>query len=131
MIQTILAPRVSETDGSRHINNTTIPIWLEAGRNELFELFTPGGSFEKWKLVIVNTNITYVAQLFYGRPVTVNMWVQKIGTTSLALYEEIHQDGRLGVKAHTTYVNFDFGTQKSEPIPQHLRDALSVHLYQA
>ncbi|MGM0876104.1 MAG: hypothetical protein ACQEWV_15325 [Bacillota bacterium] len=36
MYKTIIEPHVSETDGVGHINNTTIPIWFEAGRNDLF-----------------------------------------------------------------------------------------------
>lgn len=45
MFTTTITPRVSETDGVGHINNTTVPVWFEAGRHEIFKLFTPDLSF--------------------------------------------------------------------------------------
>lgn len=128
MFKTVIQPRVSETDGSGHINNTTIPVWLEAGRQPLFQLFTPDLSFSNWKLVVVNTNIDYVAQLFYGQEAQVLTWIETIGNSSLVLHEEIHQGDRLCIEASTTYVNFDFSTQKAEPIPEDIRRELVAHL---
>ena len=52
MIVTTITPRVSETDGAGHINNTAIPVWLEAGRREIFALFTPDLGFEHWGVAL-------------------------------------------------------------------------------
>jgi len=127
MFHTVIHPRVSETDGTGHINSTSIPIWLEAGRDEIFRMFTPDLSFLQWRMVIVNTNIDYVAQLFYGKEVRLSTWVKRIGNSSLVLYEELHQEGKLCTKALVTYVNFNFATQKSEPISAEVRAQLSQH----
>jgi acyl-CoA thioester hydrolase len=129
MYRTIIEPRVSETDGVGHINNTTIPIWFEAGRNQLFKLFTPDSSFGNWKMIILNMNVDYVGQIYFGRDVEINTWVKRIGKTSLELYEEIHQDNRLCVKGSAIYVNFNLQTQKSEPISEEIRQELENHLY--
>jgi acyl-CoA thioester hydrolase len=126
----IIEPRVSETDGIGHINNTTIPIWFEAARNEIFKLFTPDNSFENWKMIILNMNVDYVNQIYFGRNVEVYTWIKRIGNSSLQLYEEIHQDGRLCVIGSVTYVNFNLKTQKSEPIPEKIRSELELHFYQ-
>ena len=64
MFITKIQPRVSETDGAGHINNTTIPIWFEAGRDEIFKLFTPDFSFKNWKLVLANMNIDFITIFF-------------------------------------------------------------------
>ncbi|MDQ0339949.1 acyl-CoA thioester hydrolase [Caldalkalibacillus uzonensis] len=128
MYETRIEPRVSETDGAGHINNTVVPIWFEAGRKEIFKLFTPDLSFKNWRMVIVNINVDYIRQLYYGREVTVKTWVKKIGNSSLVLYEEIWQDGDVCAKAQTTYVNFNFEIQKTEPIPSHIRQELEKHL---
>lgn len=130
MYTTIIEPRVSETDGVGHINNTTIPIWFEAGRNQLFKLFTPDDSFQNWKMIILKMNVDYVAQIYFGRNVEIKTWVSKIGNSSLELYEEIHQEGRLCAKGTALYVNFNLQTQKSEPIPYHIRQELEQHFYQ-
>lgn len=129
MYRTIIEPRVSETDGVGHINNTTIPIWFEAGRNQLFKLFTPDSSFGNWKMIILNMNVDYVGQIYFGRDVEINTWVKRIGKTSLELYEEIHQDNRLCAKGSAIYVNFNLQTQKSEPISEEIRQELENHLY--
>ncbi|MFC3886053.1 acyl-CoA thioesterase [Bacillus songklensis] len=129
MFQTKIEPRVSETDGVGHINNTTIPIWFEAGRNEIFKLFTPDHSFNNWKMIILKMNVEYVSQIFFGKTVDVYTWVKRIGTSSLELYEEIHQDNILCAKGNVTYVNYNIKLQKSEPIPDEIKRELENHYY--
>ncbi|MHA6252212.1 acyl-CoA thioesterase [Oceanobacillus sp. CAU 1775] len=129
MYKTIIEPRVSETDGIGHINNTTVPVWFEAGRNEIFNLFTPDKSFENWKMIIINMNIDYVNQIYFGESVIVKNWVKRIGNSSLELYEEIWQNDRLCAKGTVTYVNFNLKSQKSEPIPESIRKELEKHFY--
>lgn len=130
MYKTVIEPRVSETDGVGHINNTTIPVWFEAGRNQLFKLFTPDDTFENWKMIILNMNVEYVSQIYFGRDVSVCNWIKKIGKSSLLLYEEIWQDEQLCAKGTATYVNFNLKKQTSEPIPDEIRQELEKHLYQ-
>ncbi|MGX6443259.1 acyl-CoA thioesterase [Neobacillus sp. K501] len=131
MYKTTIDPRVSETDGVGHINNTTIPIWFEAGRNPIFKLFTPDDMFENWKMIIINMAVEYVNQIYFGREVEVITWVKRIGNSSLELYEEIHQDGKVCAKGTVTYVNFNLHLQKSEPIPSSIRRELEIHLYES
>jgi acyl-CoA thioester hydrolase len=128
MYEKVIDPRVSETDGAGHINNTVIPVWFESGRDEIFKLFTPDLSFDHWKMVIIHFNVDFVQQLFYGKPVLVKTWVKEIGNTSLKVYEEIHQEGRLCAKGSAVYVNFNFSTQKPERIPDEIREKLKEHL---
>ncbi|MFS0865493.1 acyl-CoA thioesterase [Fredinandcohnia sp. 179-A 10B2 NHS] len=128
MYKTIIEPRVSETDGVGHINNTTIPIWLEAGRNKLFKLFMPNLSFKNWNMIVVNINVDYIAQIHYGTPVEVHTHVKKIGNSSLVLYEEIYQEERLCIKGTTTYVYYNQELGKPEVIPEEIRDELMKHI---
>lgn len=128
MYTTIIEPRVSETDGVGHINNTTIPIWFEAGRNKLFKLFTPDSSFQNWKMIILKMNVEYVSQIYFGRDVEVKTWVKRIGNSSLELYEEIQQDNRLCAVGTAIYVNFNLQEQKAEPITDNIRQELEKHL---
>lgn len=128
MYRTIIHPRVSETDAVGHINNTTVPVWFEAGRNEIFKMFMPDLSFKNWKLIVANINIDFVSQLYYGTEVEVLTWVKKIGNTSFVLYEELRQHEKSCVKGTVTYVNFNNEAQKPEPIPQHIRGQLEAHM---
>jgi len=129
MYKTILTPRVSETDGVGHINNTTLPVWFEAARNPLFDLFTPDHDFAKWKMVIVKTVLEFTGQIYFGKDVEVNVWVKKIGNSSLELYEELYQEGNLCARNTAIYVNYDLDSQKSEKIPEAIRQELAKHLW--
>ena len=131
MYKTILTPRVSETDAVGHINNTTLPVWFEAGRKPVFDLFTPNHDFANWKMVIVKTTLEFVGQLYYGQDVEVNVWVKKIGGSSLELYEELHQNGKLCARNVAVYVNYNLENQESEKIPDTIREELSKHLWRA
>ena len=131
MYKTTITPRVSETDAVGHINNTTLPVWFEAGRNPLFELFTPDHDFANWKMVIVKTTIEFISQIYFGQDVEIKVWIKKIGNSSLELYEELHQNGNLCARNIAVYVNYDLQAQKSEKIPEEIRDELKKHLYSA
>jgi acyl-CoA thioester hydrolase len=126
--QTILTPRVSETDGVGHINNTTLPVWFEAARNPLFSLFTPDHDFAKWKMVIVKTTLEFIKQIYFGTDVEIRVWVKNIGNSSLELYEELYQSGNLCAKNTAVYVNYNLTEQRSEKIPEAIRQELSSHL---
>ena len=128
MFRTPIVPRVSETDGAGHINNCFVPIWLEAGRREIFRILTPDLSFADWRVALVNTNIDYTAQLFFAHDAEVLTWVDHIGTKSWRLYEEVRQTGRLCGRGTATYVCFNYQTQAAEPVPPHVRRAFEQHL---
>lgn len=130
LLKTIITPRVSETDGVGHINNTTIPIWFEAGRNEIFKMFTSDLSFEDWRCIILNMNVDYLKQIYYGRDVIIKTHVEKIGNSSFTLYEEMFQNEELCVKGRAVYVNFNRKKQATEPIPDEIRLQLEEHLIQ-
>ncbi|QQK76587.1 acyl-CoA thioesterase [Salicibibacter cibarius] len=130
MYKTIIEPRVSETDGVGHINNTTLPVWLEAARNPIFKLFTPDDSFADWRMIILHTSIDYVSQIYFGTNVDVYTWVKRIGKSSLELYEEIHQSGTICARGKAIYVNYNKEEQKPEPIPTRIRKELEEHLYE-
>lgn len=129
MYKTILTPRVSETDAVGHINNTTLPVWFEAARNPLFDLFTPDHDFAKWKMVIVKTTLEFTGQIYFGQDVEVKVWVKKIGSSSLELYEELYQDNNLCARNTAVYVNYNLDKKKSEKIPEEIRLELTKHLW--
>ena len=127
MIETTIIPRVSETDGAGHINNTVIPIWFEGGRTEIFRVLTPDLDFKNWRVALVNMNIDYLAQTYFQDPAVVRTWVDKVGTKSFTLYEELWQGARLCAKGTATYVYFNYDDQEAKPVPENVRVALLTH----
>lgn len=128
MWTTVLTPRVSETDGLGHINNTVAATWLEAGRLGLFRIFTPDDDFSQWRMIVVALSLNFHREIFFGSDVTVTVCVSKIGRSSLQLSESIWQDGQLCVTGEATYVNVDPTTKKSAPIPEDVRSVLTRHV---
>ncbi|MEC9183530.1 MAG: thioesterase family protein [Pseudomonadota bacterium] len=127
MIETPIIPRVSETDGAGHINNTVIPIWFEGGRTEIFRVLTPDLDFKNWRVALVNMNVDYLAQTYFQYPAVVRTWVDKVGTKSFTLYEELWQGARLCAKGTATYVYFNYDDQEAKPVPENVRVALLTH----
>ena len=124
MIFTKIVPRVSETDGVGHINNVFVPIWFEAGRREIFRIFSPKLDFINWKLALVKVTVEYADQLYLAEDVEVRTGIEKIGTSSFTIKEEIHQTNRICAKGSAIYVNYNFKDKKSEPISNEIRDRL-------
>lgn len=131
MFVTPIVPRVSETDGAGHINNVFIPVWLEAGRREVFRILTPDLGFTDWRVALVNTNIDYLAQTYFQHEAQVRTWVERVGTKSFTLYEEVWQGERLTARATATYVYFNYALQRSEPLPAGVAEALRTHRREA
>ena len=127
MIETAIIPRVSETDGAGHINNTVIPIWFEGGRTEIFRVLTPDLDFKNWRVALVNMNVDYLAQTYFQNPAVVRTWVDKVGTKSFTLYEELWQGERLCAKGTATYVYFNYDDQEAKPVPENVRVVLLTH----
>ena len=124
MIFTKIVPRVSETDGVGHINNVFVPIWFEAGRREIFRMFSPKLDFINWKLALVKVTVEYVDQLYLAEDVDVKTGIEKVGTSSFTIQEEIHQTNRICAKGLAIYVNYNFRDKKSEPISNEIRNRL-------
>ena len=124
MIFTNIVPRVSETDGVGHINNVFVPIWFEAGRREIFRIFSPNLDIVNWKLALVKVTVEYVDQLYLAENVEVRTGIQKIGNSSFTIREEIFQTNRLCAKGEAIYVNYNFQENKSEAISNEIRNKL-------
>ncbi len=124
MIFTNIVPRVSETDGVGHINNVFVPIWFEAGRREIFRIFSPNLDFVNWKLALVKVTVEYADQMYLAENVEIRTGIEKIGNSSFTIKEEIHQTDRLCAKGEAIYVNYNFNEKKSETISNEIRDKL-------
>lgn len=131
MFETIIHPRVSETDAVGHINNTVVPVWFEAGRNELFEIFGPTDNFSNWRMIVAGFAVDFAHELVFHAPVTVRTWIERIGNSSLTLHEELHQLGTRCATGRTTYVHVDPATMRPARISDAIREQLTPHLLPA
>ena len=123
MFEFSVLPRLSETDGVGHINNTFLPAWFEEARRDLYKLLNPGLTLESW-----NYEIEFINQIAHDEIVTIKTFVERIGGKSIIVYQEASQNGQLVVSASTVLVYFDFKAGATTEIPEVYKAKLSEHL---
>ncbi len=128
MFSKIIEPRYSETDALGHINNTVLPVWFEFARTDLFALCHPPQTHDDWPMILAKIDVEYLQQIFYGKQVIVNTFIESIGTKSFVVLQEAWQSDQLVAKGHAVHVWFDYKQQSSCPVPDDIRTALSDHL---
>lgn len=107
MYEITIIPRYSETDALGHINNTVLPVWFEASRNDLFALLNPAMTHHDWPLILA-----------------------KIGSKSFTVKQQAIQSGDVVAEGHAIMVWFDHQTQSSNPLPESALAVLETHLIQ-
>lgn len=121
-----IQPRFTETDGLGHINNTVIPVWCEAARTPIFEIFIPDLALEKWNLIVAGFTVSFIAPTYYGQDVTVKTYVSRIGNSSFELTQTCWQAGHKTAEVKTTLVHYDYAHEKSCAIPSQVREQLGL-----
>lgn len=128
MLSMTIQPRFAETDALGHINNTVIPGWFEQARLPIFEVFVPSLETKDWNLILAKIEVEFLKELFHQYEVEIKTGIEKLGTSSCLVYQEVWQQGELAAKGVATMVHFDYGTRRSAPIPNKIREALEAHL---
>ncbi|MFH1081273.1 MAG: thioesterase family protein [Pseudomonadota bacterium] len=126
MFKKNITPRASETNLSGHIGHFAIPVWFEDGYTEIFKLFNE--DLAKPCLVTANLNMDFLHEMFFGKDVEIMTSIDRIGTSSFNVHQEVHQDGKRCVQGSTTFVYFDYSTHKPAPIPQPVYAMLKEHM---
>lgn len=120
--------RFYETDALRHVSNTVLVGWFESAREPIFKMFTPELDLDNWPLILASYKVDFLAQIFYGQPVTVKTQISRLGNSAFDVYQTLWQNGECCAKGLTTMVHFDYQTQKSAPIPTAIRQGLESYL---
>lgn len=129
MFTLTIQPRFAETDALGHINNCVLPVWFEQARTPIFEIFVPGLGIRQWNLILAKIEVEFVAELFYGVGVEIRTWIERVGNSSVQVYQEAWQNGKLCAKGRAVQVHFDHGIKQSQPIPDAIRTQLNLHLF--
>jgi len=125
-----LMPRFSDTDALGHINNTMVPIWFEGARDPIFRLFTPELNIAQWPLILAKIDVSFQAQMFYGKNIEVRTFMGRIGGASFDVYQELWQNNEKCASGTAVMVNFDYQSQASKKIPDEIRAELVKHFVQ-
>jgi len=128
MFQIAIKPRFCDTDALGHINNTVPPVWFLEAREDVLRLLNPELSAHTIAVVLVKIEIEYLKETFYGSPVEIRTWIERVGNSSIDIYHEGWQDDQLKLRARARLVNFDRQSRTSRPIDDNTRAQLNAHL---
>lgn len=120
-----IQPRFNETDGLGHINNTVLPVWFEAAREPIFEIFNPSLDLTKWNLIVAGFTIAYTSPTNYGTVVLIKTWISRVGNASFEVAQQSWQGGKQTAEVKTTLVYYDYNIDKSQAITDDVKQQLS------
>jgi len=126
MLTLTITPRFYETDAFGHINNTVISGWFESAREPIFRIFSPNLDIDQMSLILARVEIDFVAQTHYGQPVNIRTGIERIGRASFVVAQEVWQHGICTARGKAVQVYFDFKTQQSDALPEHIRQQLAA-----
>ncbi|MBE8168314.1 MAG: acyl-CoA thioesterase [Shewanella sp.] len=109
-----------------HISNTVIPVWFEAARDPIFEIFNPSLKLTEWNLILAGFSVNFDAPTYYGKPVTVITTISRIGSSSFEVYQRCLQESEQTASGKTTMVYFDYANERSQAIPEDIKNKLQT-----
>lgn len=119
--------RFNDIDILGHLNNTVYFGFFDTGKAYFFREIKGGRiDWKKVETVIANVDCAYVAPIYFGEKIEVRTRCMSVHEKSFRLQQVIveSETGQLKAAAETVMVSFNPETQKSIPMPQHLREEL-------
>lgn len=119
--------RWSDQDAFGHVNNAKLMTLMEeAGYRASSQLQAQANYIGPRDPVVRTAYTDFRFPVHYTGPVTVNVWISRIGTTSYVLQHQLQQNDRTCMTMEAVMVLFDTVRQKSIPIPAKLRTAMET-----
>ena len=120
-----------DLDPQGHLNNAKYLTYFETARINYFVhlgLFRPGHSFLDIGVILADARITFHAPVEFGTPVKVGVRTSKLGNKSMTVDQNIvhAETGEVLASGQVILVAFDYHTNKSLPIPDEMREKISM-----
>jgi acyl-CoA thioester hydrolase len=117
--------RYADTDRQGHVNNAHFSSFLETGRVEIlynpaWPILAPEASF-----VIASLKLAFLHEITWPGEVQIGTGVQKIGNSSVTLFQQLFQEGQCVARAETVIVQVDNATKQGKPLSDSARQTLS------
>lgn len=121
--------RYGDLDPQWHVNNARFLTYLESARMgylRSLDLFD-GENFFDFNLIVADIHISYLAPIKLTQKIRVWIRASRLGNKSLTFIYEIRDDEtqKVCATAETIMVTYDYHQQKSIPIPEKWRQAIS------
>jgi len=121
-----LPVRFSDTDMMGHVNHARFLSYLEDARIAyLAAVGGAGGDLMQQGCILAHLEIDYVRPLqFTGDPIAVDVTLDRVGRSSLAMSYTISQGDELAARATSVLVAYDYRTAASRPLSDAERASL-------
>ncbi len=121
--------RFADTDALGHVNNAVFLSWMELGRLSFSDTNWPNIDWSKEGFILAHVSIDYIEPVFLKDKVKVYMKAGKLGGKSITLecvITKTDQNGeRPAAKGTNIIVAFDYQTNRSVPIPEEWKKAMT------
>lgn len=112
-----------DTEGGGHVSNVAFPKYLEVARIEYLRR-TLGDHLGERNFVLANLDLNYLAELFPGDEVSVEVRTADLGTTSFELAYRVRTPETVAAEATTVQVVRDHETGENVRVPDSWRERL-------
>ena len=117
MVTWEIEPHISETNATGHIDNATVPVWLERARSPIYRIFNQDLVPANWNLIIKRMEIDFIRQIHYQDKITVDSSVGEIRNTSFSVVQEIFQNNEIVARSNVVLVYYDYEKHQKKEIP--------------
>ena len=116
--------RFADTDALGHVNNASFATFAEIARLDFLQRL--GGSVRS--LILASIHLDFRKQVVLGDTVYVETWIEKLGSSSVTLAQEIYANGEKAADVRSVVVYFDYSNQKSRPLTPEMRAVLQPYI---
>jgi acyl-CoA thioester hydrolase len=132
IIETKIQQRFADIDMFRHVNNIHQQAYLDLGKTDYYRtVLSLDALVDSPTLVIASVKSDFIDQVRYGADVVVRSWVERIGTKSITLRQQIVTRENAPAPAETictesesVLVCFDMAAQAAVEIPAAWREGI-------
>ena len=118
--------RWSDMDIYHHVNNVAYANYLETARVQFLAQFELAPTVEGYAQLVARLEIDYKVPLEYrAEPLTMELWVSDIGTSSYVINYELRDESTTYINAKTVMVCVSVEHAVPGRIPQQLREILA------
>src|SRR5687767_8749285 len=122
--------RYGDLDPQGHVNNAKHLTYFEQARVAYMielGLFNRDQSFMEIGVILADVHITYFAPIYLGQNIRVGVHAAKLGNKSMTWKQNVvdAETGKELAKGEVILVTYDYGTEKTIPIPPEWKDRIA------
>lgn len=117
--------RFDDLDSYGHVNNVMLADYLQEARIDFVHQYLADPSAPHERAVVGHQAIEYLKPISHlTAPISIEMWVTRIGTASYHLAYEVSEGDSVLATATTAMVAYDVGAERSRPLTDRERAVL-------